>query len=194
MNIRDRIVDFFRWLLRPNPHRFLVVWYTAWLGFSLKGFFVNWLICHQPIRVAWVPVTGPVETLYLLAEIGVVGTIAWQAWRFERANWRLAFIYEWYNLLEISLSLLNSRLWTYAMNQMWCKPVTFFGMTVSQHLPPSCQASAWNDAAAVLLSHASFVAFYAFIHHGLPLLILAQAARQATQRYHLALSPQLNPS
>lgn len=174
--IWDRIIDFFRWLLRPNPARFLAVWYTAWLVFGLKAFVVNWLIRHQPIRIAWVPVSGPVETLYLLAEIGLVGAIVWQAWRLERANWRLAFIYEWYSLVEISLSLLNPQLWTYAMNQMWCKPVIFFGMTVFDYTLPSCQTSAaWSDATTTLISHAGFVVFYAFIHHGLPLLMLYQA-------------------
>lgn len=183
MKTRDNVVNLFRWLLRPNPGRFLAIWYTVWLGFSLRGFVVNWLIRHQPIRIAWIQITGPIETLYLLAEIGVVGAIAWQAWRFERANWRPAFIYEWYSLAEIGLSLLNPRLWTYAMHQMWCQPPTFFGMSLSEHLPPSCQASAaLSDAAMVMSGHIGFVVFYAFIHHGLPLLMLFQATSRRSSR------------
>lgn len=173
---------FLKWLLRPNPGRFLAVWYTAWLVFGLKAFVVNWLIRHQPIRIAWIPVTGPVETLYLLAEIVVVGAIVWQAWRFGKANWQLAFIYEGYSLVEIGLSLFNPGLWTYAMTQMWCKPTTFFGMTLFDYTLPSCQASAWSDAATMLMNHAGFVVFYAFFHHGLPLLMLYQATRQRVGR------------
>ena len=159
MKTRDDPIDLFRWLLRPNPRRFLTVWYTVWLVLSLKAFVVNWLIRHQPIRIAWMPVTGPVETCYLLAEIGVVGAIVWQAWRFERANWRLAFIYEWYSLAELSLSLVNPHLWNYAMSQMLGLPFT------------------WNDAATTLMSHVGFVAFYGFVHHGLPLLVLRKVIK-----------------
>ena len=163
-------MQWWKWLFEPNPKRFLAVWYTVWLALSLKAFVVNWLIRHQPIRIGWIPVTGPVETFYLLAEIVVVGAIVWQAWRLEKADWRLAFLYEWYSVIEIGASLLNPRLWTYAMNQMWCKPVTFFGET----LFPSGAPIVWNDAVTTLISHVGFVAFYAFIHHGLPLLVLYQ--------------------
>ena len=167
----DTGMRWLRWLLRPNPRRFLAVWYTVWLVLGLKAFVVNWLIRHQPIRIAWVPVTGPAETVYLLAEIGVVSAIVAQAWRFDRANFGLAFLYEWYSLIEIGLSLLNPALWTYAMNQMWCTPWVFFGKT----LYPPCQASfVWNDAMTTLISHVGFVAFYAFLHHGVPLLMLYQ--------------------
>ena len=153
-------MQLWKWLLEPNPRRFLAVWYTVWLGYSMKALVVNWLIRQQPIRIAWVPVTGPLETIYLLAEIVVVGAIVGQAWRFERANWRLAFIYEWYSLVEISLSLLNPTLWTYAMNQIWSTPLV------------------WNDAVTMLMTHIGFVAFYAFLHHGLPLLMLYQVSAE----------------
>ena len=150
-----------RWLLQPNPRRFLAVWYTLWLGYALKGFFLNWFLRRQPIRIAWVPVTGWVEGLYLFGELAIVGHIAWQAWRFERADWRLAFLYEWYSLVEIGLSALHPSLWTYAMTQMWHRP-----------------AVGWSQGWPVLASHLGFIAFYAFIHHGLPLLVLRQLALQ----------------
>ena len=162
------------------------MWYTVWLVLGLKAFVVNWLIRHQPIRIAWVPVTGPAETLYLLIELAVVGWIVWQAWRFERADpstrpstgsglardsaypgetawlhWRAAFLYEWYSLAEIGLSLANPHLWTYAMHQMW-------GVSALRH--PTGQT---------LTVHVGFVAFYAFMHHGLPLLVLGKLSRQA---------------
>ena len=158
---------FLNQLLQPNPRRFLALWYTAWLGYGIKGFVVNWLIRRQPIRIAWVPVTGSVETVYLLAEIIVVAAIVWQAWRFERANWRLAFLYEGYSLVEISLSLFNPHLWTYALNHMWCSPVNIFGQMYQ-----SCQPVVWSQAPHILASHLGFIAFYAFMHHGLPLLML----------------------
>ena len=160
--------------LRPEPRRFLAVWYTVWWAYAWKGFCVNWLMRRQPIRIAWLPVTGPVETLYLFIELAVVGAIVWQAWRFDRADWRLAFLYEWYSLAEISLSLANPRLWTYAMNQMWCKPLSLFGETIV----PCGGPFLWSQTGQALLSHAGFVAFYAFAHHGLPLLVLTQLARQ----------------
>lgn len=166
-----------RSILRPNPRRFLAVWYTLWLGYALKGFFVNWLVRQQPIRIAWMPVTGPAEGLYLLAEIAVVSAIVWQAWRFERANWRLAWLYEWYSLIELGLSAANPHLWTYAMNQMWGKPLTLFGAT----LMPGAAPVIWSDATASLVSHLGFIAFYAFMHHGLPLLVLSRVARQSVQ-------------
>ena len=165
---------FMRGLLRPDPRRFLRVWYTVWLVFGLKAFVVNWLIRHQPIRIAWLPVTGPAETLYLLIELAVVGCIVKQAWRFERADWRVAFLYEWYSLAEISLSLANPHLWTYAMNQMWCKPLSLFGET----LVPCGGPIVWSQTSQALASHVGFVAFYAFVHHGLPLLVLSQVVRQ----------------
>ena len=161
-----------RWLskwFQPEPRRFLAVWYTVWLGYDLKGFFVNWLIRHQPIRIAWMPVSGAAETLYLLAEILVVGYLAAQAWRFSKTSWwRVAFIYEWYSLAEIGLSMVNPRIWTYAMNQMWCKPLSLFGETIQ----PCREPIIWSDAQNVLIGHLGFIALYAFVHHGLPLLVL----------------------
>ena len=37
-------VRLWKWLFQPSPRRFLAVWYTAWLGVSLKACVVNWLI------------------------------------------------------------------------------------------------------------------------------------------------------
>ena len=92
-SVRSRIRDaretgtrWLKWLFRPNPRRFLVVWYSVWLLLSVHAFVVNWLIHHQPIRLAWIPVSGPVETLYLLAEIIVVSLIVVQAWRLDRGK------------------------------------------------------------------------------------------------------------
>lgn len=157
-----------QWIFRPEPRRFLAVWYSVWLIYSLHGFVVRWLIHQQPIRVGWLTLTGPAETCYLLAEMTVVGAIVWQAWRFERANWRLAFVYEWYSLIEIGLSLLSPRLWTYALNQMWCQPTILFGQTMT----PSHSPIVWSGTLTTLVLHLSFVAFYAFMHHGVPLLML----------------------
>ena len=165
-----------QWVFRPDPRRFLAAWYAVWLAYSLKGFFVNWLIRHQPIRIAWAPVTGAVETAYLLAEIVVVAIIVWQAWRFEKADWRLAAGYEWYSLIEIGLSALNPRLWTYAMNHMWCQSTVLFGQTVR----PCPGPVVWSDTLNMLLSHLGFMIFYAFVHHGLPLLVLGQLKPRST--------------
>ena len=156
----DRIVTFFRWFLQPNPRRFLALWYSVWWIYGLKGFFVNWLIHHQPMRLGWMTVAGPLEGAYLVGEMAVVGTIAWQAWRRVEAGWRIAMIYEWYSLAEIGVSMLNPHLWTYALNQMWGQQVV------------------WSPAPNILISHLGFVAFYAFMHHGLPLILLGQAINQ----------------
>ena len=161
-------------LLQPNPRRFLAVWYTLWLGYELKGFFLNWLVRRQAIRVVWVPVTGWVEGLYLFIELAVVGGIVYQTWRFQRADWRLAIGYECYSLAEIGLSMLNPRLWTFALNRMWCAPLVLFG----EHLSPCRSAIAWSGAAPIVASHLGFIAFYALMHHGLPLLVLLQAIRR----------------
>ena len=78
-----------------------------------------------------------------------------------RLHWRLAFLYEWYSLAEISLSLANPHLWTYAMHRMWGVPAL------------------WHPASQALAVHVGFVAFYTFMHHGLPLLVLGKLSRQA---------------
>ena len=179
------------------------MWYSVWLGYALKGFFVNWLTRHQAIRVAWLPVTGPAAGFYLCVELLVIGAIVRQAWRVARAvpavaprpsavggmvvlspmggrdvaplgagalvpwalpvglHWRVAFLYEWYSLEEIGLSLVHPRLWTSAIHQMW-------GVPALGHSP--------GQALAI---HVGFVAFYAFMHHGLPLLVLSKLSRQA---------------